>query len=115
MIVSGNHPPRLSIGLPVYNGQHLLARALDSLLAQTFRDFEIIISDNASSDSTPQICRAYARRDRRIRYVRNSRNLGAIANFNRVFELSRAPLFKWAAHDDLYRETYLERCIRLLE
>ena len=64
-----------------------------SLLTQTFRDFEIFISDNASSDSTPQICRAYAQRDRRIRYVRNQLNLGAIANFNLVFELSRAPLF----------------------
>jgi glycosyltransferase involved in cell wall biosynthesis len=115
MAVSGNPFPRLSIGLPVYNGERFLARALDSLLAQTFRDFEIIIGDNASSDSTLQICRAYARRDRRVRYIRNPRNLGSIANFNRVFELSKAPLFKWAAHDDLHRETYLESCIRLLD
>jgi glycosyltransferase involved in cell wall biosynthesis len=115
MVTSMDPSPRLSIGLPVYNGERFLAQALDSLLTQTFRDFEIIISDNASSDSTPQICRAYAQRDRRIRYVRNQRNLGAIANFNLVFELSRAPLFKWTAHDDLHRETYLESCIRLLD
>ena len=85
------------------------------LLAQTFSNFEIIISDNASTDRTSEICHAYAKRDCRIRYVRNQQNLGAIANFNRVFELSTAPLFKWAAHDDLYREVYLENCVRLLD
>ena len=114
MITSVKPLPQLSIGLPVYNGEMFLAQALDCLLAQTFRDFEIIISDNASTDRTPEICRAYTRRDPRVRYVRNQRNLGAVANINRVFGLSTAPLFKWAAHDDLHRETYLERCIRLL-
>src|SRR5262249_33791547 len=107
--------PKLSIGLPVYNGEKFLAQALDSLLAQSFRDFEIVISDNASNDRTPEICRSYALRDPRVRYVRNQRNLGAVANFNRVFELSTAPLFKWAAHDDVHREAYLESCIRLLD
>ena len=107
--------PKLSIGIPVFNGQSLLQKLLDSLLAQTFRDFEILICDNASSDRTPQICREYVRNDSRVYYVRNQRNLGAVANFNRVFELSTAPLFKWAAHDDLYHETYLDACVRLLE
>ena len=107
--------PKLSIGIPVFNGQAFLPALLDSLLAQTFADFEIIICDNASSDRTEQICRDYERRDPRIQYVRNSRNLGAVANFNRVFELSTAPLFKWAAHDDVYRETYLAACVGLLE
>src|SRR5690242_19524715 len=107
--------PKLSIGIPVFNGQEFLPALLDSLLAQTFRDFEILICDNASSDRTPQICREYERRDPRIHYARNSRNLGAIANFNRVFELSNAPLFKWAAHDDLYHEAYLNACASLLE
>ena len=114
MTISGTSPPRLSIGLPVYNGDKFLAQALDCLLAQTFRDFEIVISDNASTDRTPEICLGYAQRDRRIRYVRNQRNLGLVENFNRVFELSTAPLFKWAAHDDLHRENYLESCLRLL-
>lgn len=107
--------PKLSIGIPVFNGQEFLPELLDSLLAQTFADFEILICDNTSTDRTPQICSDYERRDSRIRYFRNSRNLGAIANFNRVFELSTSPLFKWAAHDDLYHETYLEACVRLLE
>jgi glycosyltransferase involved in cell wall biosynthesis len=111
----GELMPKLSIGLPVFNGQELLPALLDSLLAQTFRDFEIVICDNASSDRTSEICREYGRRDSRIRYFRNERNLGANPNFNRVFELSTAPLFKWAAHDDLYHETYLDACVRLLE
>jgi glycosyltransferase involved in cell wall biosynthesis len=107
--------PKLSIGIPVFNGQEFLPELLDSLLAQTFRDFEILICDNASSDQTFQICCEYEQRDFRIRYFRNCRNLGAVANFNRVFELSTAPLFKWAAHDDLYHDAYLEACVGLLE
>ena len=107
--------PKLSIGLPVYNAEQFLPQALDCLLAQTFGNFEIIISDNASTDRTPQICREYVSRDHRIRYFRSDTNLGAIANFNRTFELSAAPLFKWAAHDDLHRSRYLESCVRLLD
>jgi glycosyltransferase involved in cell wall biosynthesis len=107
--------PKLSVGIPVFNGQEFLPGLLDSLLGQTFTDFEIVICDNASTDRTSQICWDYERRDSRVHYVRNLRNLGAVANFNRVFELSTAPLFKWAAHDDLYRENYLDACVRLLD
>ncbi|WIM12346.1 glycosyltransferase family 2 protein [Enhydrobacter sp.] len=115
MARSPNRPmPKLSIGLPVYNGEKLLAQALDHLLAQTFTDFELVICDNASTDRTAQICREYAGRDARIRYVRNDRNIGANPNYNRTYELSAAPLFKWAAHDDLYQRTYLETCVRIL-
>jgi glycosyltransferase involved in cell wall biosynthesis len=107
--------PKLSIGIPVFNGQEFLAELLDSLLRQTFADFEIVICDNASIDRTQDICREYARRDSRVRYTCNERNLGAVPNHNRVFELSTAPFFKWAAHDDLYHHDYLEACVRLLE
>ena len=107
--------PRVSIGLPVYNGQAYLTSTLDSLLGQDFEDFELIVSDNASTDATQEICRAYARRDRRIRYYRNSRNLGAAPNYNRVFKLARGALFKWAPHDDLYRPSYLRRCVETLD
>ena len=106
---------RISIGLPAYNGEAVLPEALDSLLAQTFTDFEIVISDNASTDATEAICRDYAARDPRIRYHRQERNLGAVPNFNRVFELSSAPLFKWHACDDVCDPTFLERCVALLE
>ena len=107
--------PRVSIGLPVYNGGQYLASALDSLLAQTMTDFEIIISDNASTDDTSAICERYRRLDSRIRYERNERNMGASWNFNRVYNLSRAPYFKQAAHDDLCEPQFLERCVAALD
>jgi glycosyltransferase involved in cell wall biosynthesis len=110
-----NHRPRVSIGMPVYNGEGFLKEALDSILAQTFQDFELIISDNASSDRTQEICRAYAAQDRRIRYYRNEENLGAAWNYNRVFKLAGGEYFKWAAHDDLCAPEYLERCVEVLD
>src|SRR5262245_32943693 len=93
--------PRLCIGVPVYNGERYLEPAIGSLLAQTFSDFRLIISDNASTDGTEEICRALARRDRRIEYHRSTRNRGPAWNFNRVVELADAEYFKWAAYDDL--------------
>ena len=107
--------PKVSIGLPVYNAQRYLSEALDSLLSQTFSDFELIVSDNGSTDATGDICRDYAARDRRIHYVREQTNRGAIWNFNRVAELSHGEYFKWAAYDDLCYETFLERCVEVLD
>jgi len=107
--------PTLSIGLPVYNGEEFLGESLNALLAQTYRDFELIISDNASTDGTAEICRAYAERDRRVRYVRQPVNIGAAPNHNALVLLARGRYFKWASHDDLYAPTLLERCIEVLE
>ncbi len=106
---------KVSIGLPVYNGASLLPHALDSLLGQTFSDFELIISDNASTDQTEAVCQSYAARDRRIRYVRQPVNRGAIWNFNEVFRLSRSEYFKWASHDDVCHPTFLARCVEVLD
>jgi glycosyltransferase involved in cell wall biosynthesis len=108
--------PRVSIGMPVYNGERYLAEAVDSVLAQTFRDFDLLICDNASTDRTGEIAQAYAARDPRVRYVRNPQNIGCGPNFNRVFELS-APLefFKWMSHDDTISPTYLEKCVAALD
>jgi len=115
MSTSGPRSPRLTIGLPVYNGERYLTQTISCLLEQTFDDFELIVCDNASADNTRQICLDFASRDSRIRYVRNERNLGAIANFNRTVELGSAPFFKWAAHDDLYDPSYLAECMKILD
>jgi glycosyltransferase involved in cell wall biosynthesis len=105
----------VSIGLPVFNGENYIEEALDSILAQTYKSFELIISDNASTDRTPQICQDYAAKDPRIRYVRNRENLGGVRNYNRTFELSGGEYFKWAGHDDVLALGYLERCVQVLD
>ncbi len=107
--------PKLSLGIPVHNGAAYLAQLFDCLRAQTFTDFEAIISDNASTDATEQICRRVTAADPRFRYERNERNIGAAPNFNRVFEQAIGRYFKWTAHDDLLAPTYLERCVALLD
>ena len=107
--------PMLTIGLPVYNADRFLAKALDSFLSQTFKDFDLIISDNASSDRTEEICREYAARDRRIRYFRNTKNMGAGWNFRRVYSMANGKYYKSAAHDDFIEPTFLEECIAALE
>ena len=106
----GTAAETVSIGLPVYNGERFLARSLDSLLAQTMPDFELIISDNASI-GWMQNLPGVRIRDRRIRYVRNEHNVGVYRNFNKVFELSRGNHFKWAAADDFAEPRLLERCL----
>jgi glycosyltransferase involved in cell wall biosynthesis len=107
--------PRLSIGLPVYNGQNFLAQSLEALLGQSYRDFELIISDNASTDGTEEICRRYAAMDSRIRYIRQPRNIGAAPNHDLVLREARGELFKWASHDDLYGRDLLARCVEALD
>jgi glycosyltransferase involved in cell wall biosynthesis len=102
---------RVSIGLPVYNGDEFLEEALDSLLGQTYRDFELIISDNASTDRTQEICERYASSDPRIRYSRNAENIGPIQNSNLTFQMARTEYFRFAAHDDCCAPTMLERLV----
>ncbi|MEH2279818.1 MAG: glycosyltransferase family 2 protein [Nostoc sp.] len=110
-----SNQPRLTIGLPVYNGEKFIKEAIDSLLAQTFEDFKLIISDNASTDKTEEICRAYAEQDHRICYYRNDKNIGCAGNFNRVFKLSSSEYFKWAAYDDLHSPDFIKKCIEVLD
>jgi glycosyltransferase involved in cell wall biosynthesis len=107
--------PCVSIGLTVYNGEQFLDETLDAYLAQTFHDFELIISDNASTDRTGEISQAYAASDARIRYHRNATNLGLAGNHNCVFNLARGKYFKWAGRDDICLPTYLARCIDVLD
>lgn len=101
-------PPKVSIGMPVYNGEPFIREALDSLLAQTFTDFELIISDNASTDGTEAICREYVAKDSRIRYVRWPENREAEANFKFVLNDAVAEYFMWAAADDRWSPKFIE-------
>ncbi|MGI8733566.1 MAG: glycosyltransferase family 2 protein [Pyrinomonadaceae bacterium] len=101
--------------MPVYNGEPCIRKALDSILGQDYKDFELIISDNASTDETSKICREYAARDTRIEYYRTEENMGAVWNFNRVFGLSRGEYFMWAAADDWHAPNYLRLCLACLE
>lgn len=117
--MSGMNPstsnPKISVGLPVYNGANFLERAIRSILDSDYQDLELIISDNGSTDATESICQAAAAVDSRVRYYRNAENLGASRNYNRTFELARGQYFKWHAHDDECHPAMLRRCIEALE
>lgn len=103
--------PLVSIGLPVYNGQNYLRKSIESVLCQTFQDFELIISDNASTDTTKNICMEYLQYDSRVKYFRNQENIGYAGNYNKVLSLSNGIYFKWIAHDDIINKLFLEKCI----
>jgi glycosyltransferase involved in cell wall biosynthesis len=105
----------VGIGMPVYNGERFLPQAVESLLAQTFGDFELVISDNASTDGTEEICRRFVVLDPRVRYERSPVNLGGPANFRRSFALCRGEYHKWATADDFWAPTMLERCVSVLD
>jgi len=107
--------PLVSIGMPIYNGEEYVRDALDSLLAQTHNNFELIISDNGSTDKTEQICRWYAARDSRIRYVRQAVNRGAVANFQFVLDEASGQFFMWAAYDDLWGPHFISDALTVME
>lgn len=111
----GINPPAVSIGFPVYNGAPFLPRALESLLNQDYSDFELIISDNASTDETEAICREYAARDSRIRYIRQVENLGSHENFNFVLQEAQGEYFMWAADDDQWAAGFIRSLLAALE
>ena len=106
---------KVTIGLPVFNGIDYISQAIESILSQTFADFELYISDNASDDGTAEICRDFARRDRRIRYLHQPHNVGAAENYNLLFALGTGPYFKWAAHDDILHPRFLDVAVGILE
>jgi len=109
------HIPRVSIGMPVYNGEKFICKALDSLLSQTFSDFELIISDNASTDNTEALCLEYAACDSRIRYVRQEENQGPLANFQYVLDEAVGEYFMWAACDDYWEPVCVEKWVYWLD
>jgi glycosyltransferase involved in cell wall biosynthesis len=105
----------VSIGLPVFNGDRYLADVLECLLSQSYPHLELIISDNASTDKTAEICQVYKSRDSRIQYIRHAKNRGAAWNYNQVVGLAQGEYFKWAAHDDLYHPEFLLKCVSVLD
>jgi len=107
--------PTVSIGVPVYNGERHLRAAIESLLGQTFGDFELIISDNASIDSTREICEEFVRRDARVRYHRQSTNIGVARNWNFVARTGCGRYFKWASSSDTCEPSMLAQCVKVLE
>jgi glycosyltransferase involved in cell wall biosynthesis len=107
--------PKVSLGLPVYNGERYLAEAIRALLAQTYVDFELVICDNASTDATGKICRSFVEQDTRVRYFRNETNVGLPRNYRCVFQLSCGQYFKWVAHDDLHAPEFVAKCVEVLE
>ncbi|MDP8932273.1 MAG: glycosyltransferase [Actinomycetota bacterium] len=110
-----NGQPRVSVGVPVLNGERYLEEAISSILAQDYTDFELLISDNASTDRTQEICHNFLHQDARVRYERQPENRGAAWNFNHVFTLSRGEYFKWAAGDDVLAPGFLGRCVAALD
>ena len=107
--------PKVSIGMPIYNGELFISETLDSLLAQTFTDYELIISDNASVDGTEMICRKYVANDKRIRYIRQKHNIGASANFRFVLDQAKGSFFMWSAADDVRSLDFVEVNVKFLE
>ncbi len=105
----------LAVGMPVYNGEKWLQESIESILSQSFTDFELLISDNASTDGTERICRRYAETDSRVRYHRHTLNRGALANYNDVFRMTSSRYFKWASCSDICMPTLFERCLEVLE
>lgn len=114
-MAEANDKPRVSIGMPVYNCERYVADAIDSHLRQTYTDFELVITDNASTDRSEEICRSYAARDPRIKYHRSAENVGAGGNFKRCFELSRGEYFRWTPSDDVVGPELLELCVEVLD
>ena len=107
--------PRLSIGVPVYNGADYIREAITSHLEQDFSDFELVVSDNCSDDATPDIVNELAASDDRIVYARNDVNIGGPANFNRLFRLTTGEFFRWAAADDRVEPGYLKNVIAMMD
>ena len=107
--------PRVSIAVPTYNCEKYIAQSLESLLGQSYGDFELVISDNASTDNTEAVCRQYAAQDKRVRYVRRSENIGGPGNFRYVFSLCSGEYHKWSTADDHWHPDFLKEAVAVLD
>jgi len=107
-------PPKVSIGIPVFNGANTLAKTISAAINQDYTNLEIIVSDNCSTDGTQVIAEGFQSKDSRIRYIRQEQNYGMTANFNKVFEYATGEYFMWAAHDDQHESTFISKCLPFL-
>lgn len=114
-MVCDSKAPRVSIGMPVFNAEKYLQNSLDALLSQTYSNFELIISDNASLDKTKEICEQYAKNDKRIKYILQTENIGVTKNFQFVFDQAVGQYFMWAAADDIRSSCFIEKNINFLD
>lgn len=112
---SGSSRPAVTVGIPVFNGERFIRQAIESVLAQTFTDFELLISDNASVDGTAAICNEIAANDRRIKFVQQENNRGPFWNLKFVTERATGPLLVWLAHDDALHRLFIEECVAYLD
>ncbi len=104
--------PLITIAFPIYNGESRnLSEVFDSMISQTYKNFELIISDNASTDRTSEICEDYSSKDSRIKYFKHGVNIGASRNFFRLLELAKGEFLVWIASDDRHEATFLEECL----
>lgn len=113
--VTNVRQPRVSVGMPAYNGERFIESAIDSVLQQTFTDLELIITDNASTDRTVALCRAAAARDPRVRVIVNPVNIGVNPNYRKVAQAARGEFFKWTSANDLIDNDYIARCVKVLD
>ena len=107
--------PKVSIAVPVYNCEKFVAQSVESLLAQTYGDFELVISDNASTDNSEEVCRRYEKLDKRVRYVRRTENIGGPGNFRHVFSLCSGQYHKWSTADDYWHPNFLQEAVDVLD
>lgn len=115
ILTHDTNPPRVAIGLPVFNGEEWLQNSIESILDQTFTDIELLISDNASMDGTSAICEKYCSKDNRVRYIRNSENVGIFRNFDLAFLRTNSMYFKWCAVGDKCENTFIEKAVEILD
>ncbi|MEK7180185.1 MAG: glycosyltransferase [Patescibacteria group bacterium] len=106
---------KIFIGMPAYNGERFISQAIESLIGQTYTDWVMLISDDTSKDRTQAICEEYARKDARIKYIKQEKNLGLFANFKFTLDRGDSEYFMWAAQDDMWEKDYLQTCVEYLE
>ncbi|WP_371504479.1 glycosyltransferase family 2 protein [Nitrosopumilus adriaticus] len=110
-----NENPLVTVGIPVFNGEKFLERRIESILSQNYKEFKILISDNASNDSTQEICKKFVNQDNRISYHRQEKNLGYVTNFNYLINNANGKYFVIAGVDDLWEPDFLEKNVSVLE